>query len=227
MRQFSASFTLVALVSSAALGGCLGHTEGSVGAGGAASQAGTAGATGEGGATSSGGSTHSGHEGGQSSAETSLDAFGIPKNAPVGLVGRAVLPAATFVDGPSSGALIGANFSAQPVQGFSCLVDVKDGSFWAMPDNGYGSIENSADFNLRVYRIRPDLKTKAGGSGGISVESYIELRDPDHQVKFAIVNEFSRERVLTGADFDISQSELSTANPPCKKRTAGRFLLAL
>lgn len=32
-----------------------------------------------------------------------LATFGIDKHAPVGLVGRAVLPAATFVDGPPSG----------------------------------------------------------------------------------------------------------------------------
>ena len=45
-----------------------------------------------------------------------------------------------------------------------------------MADNGYGSIENSADFNLRVYLIRPDLETKLGGSGRIAVERFIEPR---------------------------------------------------
>jgi len=140
---------------------------------------------------------------GVSHALSLLERFGIASDAPAGLVGRAVLPAATFVEGPASGALIGANFSSQPVQGFSCLVDVGDGSFWALSDNGYGAIENSADFRLRIHRIRPELKTQSGGSGNVSVESYIELRDPDRKVKFAITNEFTTERVLTGADFDV------------------------
>ena len=82
---------------------------------------------------------HGEHGGGSRVDESALLPFGIAKDAPVGLVGRAVLPAATFVEGPGSGALIGSNFSAQPVQGFSCLVDAKDGSFWALADNGYGA----------------------------------------------------------------------------------------
>ncbi|HEY5959421.1 MAG TPA: esterase-like activity of phytase family protein, partial [Polyangiaceae bacterium] len=90
-----------------------------------------------------------------------------------------------------------------------CLVDAKDGSFWALADNGYGSIENSADFRLRIYRVAPDLKTRDGGSGNVSVESYIELRDPDHKVKFAIVNQFTTERVLTGADFDVESLRIA------------------
>jgi len=154
-----------------------------------------------------------------------LDVFGIPKNAPVGLVGRAVLPAATFVAGPASGALIGASFSSQPVQGFSCLVDVKDGSFWAMADNGYGSIENSADFRLRAYRIRPELKTKAGGGGSISVESYVEFRDPDKKVKFTIVNQFTTDRVLTGADFDIESMRFASDGTIWIGDEFGQFLL--
>ena len=128
------------------------------------------------------------------------------------LVGRAVLPAATFAQGPTSGAQIGAGpingqavpfFNRQPVQGFSAVLDSGDGGFLVMSDNGFGSMENSADFNLRVYRIRPDFKTKDGGSGAIAVEGFIELHDPDKHVPFAITNHFTAPRVLTGADFDI------------------------
>jgi glycerophosphoryl diester phosphodiesterase len=134
--------------------------------------------------------------------------FGVDRHDRVGLVARAVLPSATFADGPVSGTLIsgglvGGFFPAQPVQGFSSLVDARDGTFLAMPDNGYGALDNSADFNLRVYRIRPNFKTARGGNGDIEVESFIELHDPGHLVKFTIVNEFTRDRVLTGADFDI------------------------
>jgi len=119
-----------------------------------------------------------------------------------------VLDAATFADGPLSGALIagglvGGVFPAQPVQGISSLVDAHDGTFLAMADNGFGTLDNSADFRLRIYRIRPNFRTATGGAGDIEVESYLELHDPAHLIKFAIVNEFTRDRVLTGADFDI------------------------
>src|SRR5262245_57398250 len=109
-----------------------------------------------------------------------------PAPAPIG---RAVLPAATFAAGPTSGEFITpANgvvppfVNKQPVQGFSSLVDNGDGSFWAMCDNGYGAIENSADFNLRIYHIRPHFKTKSGGSGKIDVLGHIQLRDPDKHI---------------------------------------------
>jgi glycerophosphoryl diester phosphodiesterase len=123
----------------------------------------------------------------------------------VTLTGRAVLPAQTFAPGPPSGALagVGAPFASQPVQGFSAVLPGPGDTYWAMADNGYGAIENSADFNLRVYRIRPALRTAAGGPGTIDVQGFIELHDPDHRIPFAIVNAFSDQRVLTGADFDI------------------------
>jgi glycerophosphoryl diester phosphodiesterase len=131
------------------------------------------------------------------------------------LLARAVLPARTFAPGPPSGALLGTSpinaitppFSSQPVQGFSAALPAGDGRYWVMPDNGYGSIENSADFDLRVYLVDPDLKTAHGGAGTIDVERFIELRDPDHRVPFAIVNEFSSDRVLTGSDFDIESMQ--------------------
>ncbi|HZE95548.1 MAG TPA: esterase-like activity of phytase family protein [Planctomycetota bacterium] len=143
-----------------------------------------------------------------------VGAFAPP--GPPELVGRAVLPANTFSPGPHSGQYITpANgitppfVNKQPVQGFSSVIDNHDGTFWAMCDNGYGAIENSADFDLRVYRIRPHFKTKYGGSGKIDVVDHIELHDPDHHVPFAIVNEFTHQRVLTGADFDIESMQRS------------------
>ena len=127
------------------------------------------------------------------------------------LLARAVLPARTFAPGSVSGTLLGRGpingvtvpFQSQPVQGFSAALPAGDGEYWVMPDNGYGSIENSADFNLRVYLIEPRLKTADSGPGTIAVKDFFELRDPDHKIPFAIVNEFSKDRVLTGADFDI------------------------
>ncbi|MBU8896427.1 esterase-like activity of phytase family protein [Corallococcus sp. M34] len=132
------------------------------------------------------------------------------------LVGRAVLEAATWAPGPTSGRYIGPSpqngipvpfMERQPVQGFSAVLDNGDGSFLAMPDNGYGSLENSADFNLRVYTLRPDFQTQEGGTGKLAVEGFIELSDPNHHAGFALTNFFTPERVLTGADFDIESMQ--------------------
>ena len=128
------------------------------------------------------------------------------------LIGRAVLPAETWASGPTSGEFLGVApingvtppfTDKQPVQGISAILDNGDGTFLALADNGYGSIENSADFRLRAYRIQPDFETKNHGTGTIAVLSFIELRDPDKHIPFAIVNHFTAERFLTGADFDI------------------------
>ncbi len=108
------------------------------------------------------------------------------------LEARAVLPSSTFAQGPTSGQQLGTApingvivpfLNKQPVQGFSAILDNKDGTFNVMPDNGFGALENSADFHLRVYRIRPDLKTQSGGSGEIEVLSFFELRDPDRKFR--------------------------------------------
>ncbi|GAA4274799.1 esterase-like activity of phytase family protein [Aquimarina gracilis] len=129
------------------------------------------------------------------------------------LVARAVLPAASFSEGPTSGQYIGSElinqqpvpfFNKQPVQGFSAVLNNYDGTFMALSDNGFGGIENSADYNLRIYKILPKFETfLKRGEGTIEILDFIELKDPNGLIPFAIVNHFSDHRVLTGADFDI------------------------
>jgi glycerophosphoryl diester phosphodiesterase len=128
------------------------------------------------------------------------------------LIGRAVLDAKTFASGPTSGTLLGPGpingvavpfENKQPVQGFSGVLDNGDGSFDLLSDNGFGSLENSADYHLRVYTVRPDFKTESGGSGAMAVERFITLHDPDRKIPFAVTNHFTEERILTGADFDL------------------------
>ncbi|MFD7433894.1 esterase-like activity of phytase family protein [Streptomyces sp. NPDC059861] len=120
------------------------------------------------------------------------------------LTGFASLPAETFVPGSEpSGALIGdgpfngiaAPFADQPVQGFSGIVDRHDGTFDALSDNGYGNKANSADYLLRVHRIKPDVRT-----GKVRVLGGFDLSDPYRKVPFALTR---ADRVLTGADFDV------------------------
>jgi hypothetical protein len=127
------------------------------------------------------------------------------------LAARAVLPADTFADGPPSGAQIDpaqANgrsvpFERHPVQGISGILDNGDGTFLVLSDNGYGSKGNSADYNLRVYTVRPGWQTAQSGDSGVEVLRHVELHDPDRHVPFPIVNDSSTERILTGADFDL------------------------
>lgn len=134
---------------------------------------------------------------------------------PAALVGRAVLPAGTLADGPPAGAQLGDRpvhgqrppFAAQPVQGFSALLDAGGGDILALVDNGFGALENSADFHLRVYTLRLDPRTAAGGSGAVTVRGFFELRDPDHKLDFPIVQHFSADRVLTGADLDVESMQ--------------------
>jgi len=77
------------------------------------------------------------------------------------------------------------------------------GAFLVLSDNGFGSKKNSPDFLLRIYTIRPNLRTSQGGAGTIGVDrTFVQLRDPDRHADFLIVNENSADRLLTGADFD-------------------------
>lgn len=113
------------------------------------------------------------------------------------LVGRAVLPASTFIEGPPSGSRVeGGPFPSQPVQGFSSLQLTPSG-FISISDNGYGVPENSADFLLRAWRLEPDLTT-----GVLKASTLFVLSDPSRHLPWPIVNENTPERMLTGADLD-------------------------
>jgi glycerophosphoryl diester phosphodiesterase len=125
------------------------------------------------------------------------------------LTARATLSADYSAPGPDSGALAtSANgrtgpFPGQVIPGFSGAVHNRDGTYWAMPDNGFGSKANSADFLLRIYRVKPRWERAAGGPGEIRIKRYLSLRDPGRKVPFRIVHEDTENRLLTGQDFDI------------------------
>jgi len=125
------------------------------------------------------------------------------------LTARATLSADYSAPGPDSGAeATPANgrtgpFEGQVIPGFSGVVANGDGTYWAMPDNGFGAKANSADFLLRLYLVKPAWETASGGRGAIRVQRFISLRDPDRKIRFPIVRGSTRARLLTGADFDI------------------------
>ncbi len=122
---------------------------------------------------------------------------------------RATLAADYLAPGPDSGAkATPANgrtgpFAGQVIPGFSAALDNGDGTFWAMPDNGFGTKANSEDFLLRIYLVRPRWEQASGGAGQIDILRFITLSDPRHRIDFPIVNEGTSRRLLTGGDFDI------------------------
>ena len=157
------------------------------------------------------------------------------------LEGWALMPANTFAEGPTTGQFAtGAGGNALPllnkqaVQGFSAvLAGPTAGSYYFMPDNGFGAKENSADALLRIYAVTPDFKTALGGSGtvsaanygsgsamsGFNAGSYITLSDPNILLSLKIQADYKHYyngasnplvdasiksgRLLTGADLDI------------------------
>ncbi len=125
------------------------------------------------------------------------------------LQARATLSADHLAEGPASGAdATPANdrvgpWAGQVIPGFSAMIDNGDGTFWAMPDNGFGAKTNSVDFLLRLYLVQPAWETADGGEGEIKILRHVELRDPNQLAGFPITNEGTEDRQLTGADFDI------------------------
>ena len=126
----------------------------------------------------------------------------------VTLTGLALLPADSFAAGPPSGAWLEAGkigtpqFSSQPVQGVSAVWPGSAAGEWlALSDNGFGTKLNSADYLLRIYRVRIDWSA-ARVPGTVTPVGFIQLADPDHKLRFALTREMTRERWLTGADLD-------------------------
>jgi len=146
------------------------------------------------------------------------------------LEGRAVLPADASAAAPFAGVPNAdpapAPDARQPVGGFSALLDAPGrDTFWAMPDNGFGSKANSRSFLLRAYRVRADFETARGGDGDIELLDWITLRDPDRRVPFEIINEGTQERLLTGGDFDLESMRVARNGDLWFGEEFGPFLL--
>lgn len=156
------------------------------------------------------------------------------------LTAWAALPESERTPGPTSGQFIGPILGvvppfvdAQPIPGWSGLLDNGDDTFLAMPDNGFGSKGNSADYVLGFYRIRPQFKTRGDGTttpGSVRNRSFTAFNDRRGLLKngrgvdltitadrpnyfsgagigtdsgIAVDSEIRGRRLLTGYDFDI------------------------
>ncbi len=147
------------------------------------------------------------------------------------LLARATLSADYLAPGPRSGAMATpANgrtgpFNGQVIPGFSAAVANGDGTFWAMPDNGFGTKANSADFLLRIYLVRPRWERAAGGAGAIQILRYITLVRPAPQDQLPDRRETRRRRLLTGGDFDIESLQRTADGSFWIGEEFGPFLL--
>jgi hypothetical protein len=136
------------------------------------------------------------------------------------LVGRAVLPAATFRESSApSGSFVSAAdrttttnngitvaaspapaFGAQPIQGVSAFVPAGNGEWWAMSDNGFGARNNSADTELWVNRVKPDFA--ASGDGNVAITGGFGLSDPKGLIPWRIVCDPTKGASLPDFDFN-------------------------
>lgn len=113
--------------------------------------------------------------------------------------------AQTFVGDPKNLRFTGGALPirGQAVQGFSGIVSLGNNEFLALTDNGFGNKINSQDALLMIHRVRADW-----ASGKVERLATTFLHDPDRKVPFAIQNEASEKRYLTGVDFDIESIQL-------------------
>ncbi|WP_219215441.1 esterase-like activity of phytase family protein [Variovorax boronicumulans] len=132
------------------------------------------------------------------------------------LTGRAVLPANSFVAGPTSGQYISGGdldraksvygftlpfADKQPMQGFSALVPGPvPGVFYVMQDNGFGGKAASPDALLHIYAVRFDWTQgkvlpahfQTGAAlDAFTPDSYVRMSDPQRRLGYPIVADFA------------------------------------
>jgi len=126
------------------------------------------------------------------------------------LIGRAVLPADTFLPGtPPVGIAMDPvingrqlPFGDMPVQGFSSLILREGGNCAALQDNGFGTMANSPDYPLGWFLLHLDLDNPPSEGGPVEVLEFVTWSDPSEKIPFKITLADSADRPLTGADFD-------------------------
>ena len=122
-------------------------------------------------------------------AMLAVAAAAIASDSIVRLTGWAEIPHTYRHPGPVSGQFTTPNdgvvppYQGQPIPGFSGVIpSPTPGRFIALPDNGYGAQNNSADFVLGFYDVTPRFKTSGDGTtsrGPVDVNSHTPFSDPD------------------------------------------------
>ncbi len=118
-------------------------------------------------------------------------------------------PGASFISDPSAPRYTGVRFpvDGQPLQGFSGITSLGDGTFVATLDNGFGTKANSKDALLAFVELEFRWDT-----GEVEVLKQSFLHDPDSVLPFEIINGATEKRYLTGSDLDPESIQVVGTN---------------
>lgn len=179
--------------------------------------------------------THAAHSLSRLAAACALAAAAAAPAAANTLTGWAMLPAATFSDGPTSGQFAFTNNNSpannppyvglQPVQGFSGVLRGANGSFQMLVDNGFGNKANSPDALLRMYAVQVDWAGKSVSAAdwtsgavqaGFGAASRITLSDPN-----GVLTAMGINTVYSGSTYPGSAIAVDSAITSGKLLTGG------
>ena len=150
------------------------------------------------------------------------------------LSGWAEIPSTYRHPGPMSGQFTTPNngvtppYQGQPIPGFSGMIPSGiPGTFIALPDNGFGTQGNSADFVIGFYEVTPEFKTAGDATssrGPVEIHGFTPFSDPNGLLDSSYITNgpvYDRQFYyptgaqipvdagigagswLTGADFDV------------------------
>jgi hypothetical protein len=108
-------------------------------------------------------------------------------------------------------------FANQPLQGVSAVIPAGHGKWWALADNGYGSRNTSADWQLAIYRMDLGL----GTSGTPQVLETVLLSDPRKYVPWKTVCDPTVGTDLPPFSFNVLPTSIPAA---CGTDPAARLL---
>lgn len=95
-------------------------------------------------------------------------------------------------------------FKNQPIQGHSGIKYIpKKDVFWVISDNGLGKKYNSYDTMLYAHEFKFDFKNSK-----YELLKTVFFKDSDKKYPYPITTETTKERYLSGADFDTESIQL-------------------
>lgn len=95
-------------------------------------------------------------------------------------------------------------FYNQPIQGHSGIKYIpKEDVYWVITDNGLGKKHNSYDAMLYAHKFKFDFKNSK-----YKLLKTIFFKDKDKKYPYVITSETTKERYLSGADFDTESIQI-------------------
>ncbi|MDA3967822.1 MULTISPECIES: esterase-like activity of phytase family protein [Helicobacter] len=95
-------------------------------------------------------------------------------------------------------------FNNQPIQGHSGIkYDKNTDSYFVLTDNGLGKKHNSYDAMLYMHNFKLDFKDSS-----YKLVETIFFNDKNKKYKYPITTEATKERYLSGADFDLESFQM-------------------